>query len=53
MPAAYAIEVFHNSTLVHDDIIDDDLIRRGKPTVHIKWDCNTAILCGDALLIQS
>jgi geranylgeranyl diphosphate synthase type II len=51
LPAALAIEVFHNSSLVHDDIIDDDPIRRGKPTVHTKWDNNTAILSGDAMII--
>lgn len=51
LPAALALEVFHNSTLVHDDIIDDDPIRRGQPTVHKKWDYNTAILSGDAMLI--
>ncbi len=51
LPAALAIEIFHNSTLVHDDIIDNDPIRRGKPTVHTKWDNNTAILSGDAMVI--
>jgi geranylgeranyl diphosphate synthase type II len=48
-PAA-AVELLHNFTLVHDDIMDDDDLRRGKPTVHIKWDLGTAILAGDGLL---
>ncbi|WP_371878220.1 polyprenyl synthetase family protein [Flavobacterium sp. DG2-3] len=51
LPAALAIETFHNSSLIHDDIIDDDPIRRGKPTVHKKWSTNTAILSGDAMII--
>ncbi len=51
LPAALAIETFHNSSLIHDDIIDEDPIRRGKPTVHKKWDTNTAILSGDAMII--
>jgi len=49
--AALAIEVFHNFTLVHDDIMDSAPIRRGKQTVHIKWDVNTGILSGDAMMI--
>lgn len=51
LPAALAIEVFHNFTLVHDDIMDDAPLRRGKATVHEKWDINTGILSGDAMLI--
>jgi geranylgeranyl diphosphate synthase type II len=51
LPAALALEVFHNASLIHDDIIDDDPIRRGNPTVHIKWDINSAILSGDAMII--
>ncbi|PWG04738.1 polyprenyl synthetase family protein [Polaribacter aquimarinus] len=51
MPAALAIEVFHNFTLIHDDIMDDAPLRRGKETVHEKWDINTGILSGDAMLI--
>lgn len=51
MPAALAIEVFHNFTLIHDDIMDDAPLRRGKDTVHEKWDLNTGILSGDAMLI--
>lgn len=51
MPAALAVEVFHNFTLIHDDIMDDAPLRRGKETVHEKWDTNTGILSGDAMLI--
>jgi geranylgeranyl diphosphate synthase type II len=53
LPAALAIEVFHNFTLMHDDIMDAAPLRRGKPTVHHQWNVNTAILSGDAMLIQS
>ena len=48
-----AIEVFHNFTLLHDDIMDKAPFRRGKATVHTKWNENVAILSGDAMLIQS
>ena len=51
LPAAAAIEIFHNFTLLHDDIMDQAPIRRGKPTVHQKWDENTAILSGDTMLV--
>jgi geranylgeranyl diphosphate synthase type II len=51
LPAALAIEVFHNFSLVHDDIMDDAPLRRGHITVHEKWDINTGILSGDAMLI--
>ena len=51
LPTALAVEVFHNFTLVHDDIMDDAPLRRGKETVHEKWDINTGILSGDAMLI--
>lgn len=51
LPAAYAVEMFHNFTLVHDDIMDDAPLRRGKETVHEKWNINTGILSGDAMLI--
>ncbi len=51
LPAAYAVEMFHNFTLVHDDIMDDAPLRRGQKTVHEKWDLNTGILSGDAMLI--
>ena len=50
VPAAVAIEVLHDFTLVHDDIMDDDHFRRGCPTVHTKWDVGTAILSGDAMV---
>lgn len=49
--AALAIEVFHNFTLIHDDIMDSAPIRRGQTTVHEKWDLNTGILSGDAMMI--
>ncbi|MDR1761546.1 MAG: polyprenyl synthetase family protein [Bacteroidales bacterium] len=51
IPVALAFETFHNFTLIHDDIMDDADIRRGQPTVHVKWDENTAILSGDAVMI--
>lgn len=53
LDAALAIEIFHNFSLVHDDIMDDAPIRRGKSTVHEKWDVNTGILSGDAMLITA
>src|SRR4030042_927684 len=55
-PAIYpalAIEVFHNFTLMHDDIMDKSAMRRNQPTVHSKWDQNIAILSGDAMLIKA
>ncbi len=48
--AALAVELLHTFTLVHDDIMDQDTRRRGAPTVHVKWDQNTAILSGDGLM---
>jgi geranylgeranyl diphosphate synthase type II len=51
LDAALSIEVFHNFSLVHDDIMDDAPLRRGKKTVHEKWDVNAGILSGDAMLI--
>ncbi|TDE31305.1 polyprenyl synthetase family protein [Flavobacterium ranwuense] len=51
LPAALAVEVFHNFSLVHDDIMDDAPLRRGQETVHEKWNLNTGILSGDAMLI--
>ncbi|KVV13612.1 polyprenyl synthetase family protein [Flavobacterium sp. TAB 87] len=51
LPAAMAVEVFHNFSLVHDDIMDAAPLRRGQVTVHEKWDLNTGILSGDAMLI--
>jgi len=53
LPAAMAVEVFHNFTLVHDDIMDASDERRGRPTVHVKWDVGTAILVGDFLMGRS
>jgi len=53
MDAALAIEVFHNFSLVHDDIMDAAPLRRGEKTVHKKWDINTGILSGDVMLINS
>jgi geranylgeranyl diphosphate synthase type II len=51
LEAATAVEVFHNFSLIHDDIMDDAPLRRGHETVHEKWDINTGILSGDAMLI--
>ena len=53
LDAALAIEVFHNFSLVHDDIMDDAPLRRGKQTVHEKWDINRGILSGDTMLIRA
>lgn len=50
---AIAVEVFHNFTLMHDDIMDNAPLRRNKPTVHEKWNSSTAILSGDAMMIQA
>lgn len=50
---ALAIEIFHNFTLMHDDIMDEAPLRRGEPTVHTKWNVNTAILSGDAMLVKA
>ena len=50
---ALAIEIFHNFTLLHDDIMDNAPLRRGNPTVHKKWNSNVAILSGDVMMIQS
>ena len=50
---AVAIEMFHNFTLLHDDVMDNADVRRGRPTVHRKWDEETAILSGDAMLTTS
>lgn len=51
--AAMALEVFHNFTLLHDDVMDLAEVRRGRPTVHVKWNQNTAILSGDQMLIEA
>lgn len=53
MKPAIAIEIFHNFTLLHDDLMDKSDVRRGKPTVHQKWNDNIAILSGDAMLIEA
>ncbi len=53
LPAAFAIEIFHNFSLLHDDIMDEAPLRRGQPTVHIKYDVNTGILSGDVMLIYA
>ncbi|WP_437922288.1 polyprenyl synthetase family protein [Sphingobacterium sp. LRF_L2] len=53
LPAATAIEYFHNFSLIHDDIMDKAPLRRGKPTVHQKWNDSVAILSGDALLVKA
>lgn len=51
--AALAIETFHNFTLIHDDIMDNAPLRRGKDTVHIKWGVNNAILSGDVMMVEA
>lgn len=51
MPAALGLETYHNFTLLHDDLMDNADVRRGQPSVHRKWDANTAILSGDTMLI--
>ena len=53
MPAALAVEIFHNFTLLHDDIMDNASVRRGKPSVFAKWGGNVALLSGDAMLITA
>lgn len=53
IPQAVGIELFHNFTLMHDDIMDDAPVRRGKATVHEKWNSNIAILSGDALFVKA
>ena len=53
LPAALALEVFHNFTLLHDDVMDKAEVRRGRPTVHIQWNENTAILSGDQMMIEA
>lgn len=53
LPAAAAVEVFHNFTLLHDDIMDNAALRRGKPSVQARWGRNVAILSGDAMLINA
>lgn len=53
VPAALGVELFHNSSLLHDDLMDNSDIRRNKPTVHVKWNANTAILSGDLMIVKS
>ena len=53
LPAALALEIFHNFTLLHDDVMDRAEVRRGRETVHVKWNDNTAILSGDQMLIEA
>lgn len=53
LPAALALEIFHNFTLLHDDVMDHADVRRGRPTVHVRWNDNTAILSGDQMLIEA
>ena len=53
LPAALALEVFHNFTLLHDDVMDRADVRRGRPTVHVRWNDNTAILSGDQMLLEA
>ncbi len=50
---AIGIEMFHNFTLLHDDLMDDAPVRRGNETVHLKWNANTAILSGDAMMVEA
>ncbi len=50
---AIGLEIFHNFSLLHDDLMDNASVRRGEQTVHVKWDANTAILSGDAMLIDA
>ena len=52
IPYAVAVEAFHNFTLMHDDIMDNAPLRRGKPTVHEKWNVNTAIISGDVMFAK-
>ena len=53
MPAALAVEMFHNFTLLHDDIMDNAAVRRGKPSVQARWGENVAILSGDTMMIYA
>jgi geranylgeranyl diphosphate synthase type II len=53
LPAALAVELFHNFSLIHDDIMDEAPLRRGMETVHLKWNTNIAILSGDVLLVKA
>lgn len=53
LPAALALEVFHNFTLLHDDVMDHADMRRGRETVHVRWNDNVAILSGDQMMIEA
>jgi geranylgeranyl diphosphate synthase, type II len=53
LPAALCIELFHNFSLIHDDIMDEAPVRRGKPTVHTRWNSHIAILSGDVLFVEA
>lgn len=53
LPQACGLETYHNFTLLHDDLMDHADMRRGHPTVHVKWDANTAILSGDTMLLMA
>lgn len=53
LPVAIGLETYHNYTLLHDDLMDHASVRRGHPTVHVKWDENTAILSGDTMLVMA
>lgn len=53
LPAALALEIFHNFTLVHDDLMDRAKVRRARPTVHVQWNEKTAILAGDQMMIEA
>lgn len=53
VPSALAVEMYHNHTLLHDDLMDNAPLRRGRETVYRHWDANTAILSGDAMLIEA
>ena len=53
LPAAAAVEVFHNFTLLHDDIMDNAMVRRSRPSVYAKWGSNVAILSGDVMMIEA
>jgi len=53
LPAAIGVELFHNFTLIHDDIMDNDPLRRNQKTVHEKWNRNIAVLSGDAMLVEA
>jgi geranylgeranyl diphosphate synthase type II len=53
LPVAVAVEVFHSFTLMHDDITDNAPLRRNKPSVHVKWNTNIALLSGDAMMVEA